>query len=190
MQLVNYRFASLLQIPHEQIRNFKICPDLNECLTDTIRNNRLAVAAPRKHVLHSPLQFDRYLYCFAENESIQRYSTAFFVTASLMAEHRELFEQINRYIQLTLEGGLLLQWTSEAQMQQKTQTLVAVETVQMTFDRIFLPLFLYVTLSVMAIFAFGLELAVSAKCKQRNAHRFWRIVSRAIDGKRHYLLLK
>lgn len=54
-----------------------------------------------------------------------------------MAEHRELFEQINRYIQLTLEGGLLLQWTSEAQMQQKTQTLVAVETVQMTFDRIF-----------------------------------------------------
>lgn len=78
MQLVNCRFASLLQIPHEQIRNFKICPDLNECLTDTIRNNRLAVAAPRKHVLHSPLQFDRYFYCFAENESIQRYSTAFF----------------------------------------------------------------------------------------------------------------
>lgn len=180
--------CNFFYVPQRMIDDFKLCPDADTCLAQIKSNDYMAVAVAKAYVMNNPRWPNGDFFCFPDADRIQGYPISFFVSAHTHATHHSVLSRMNGVIQMAVEGGLLAKWSSDTEQTLMDDQPYTFGPQQLSFNRLFMPLCFYVSLTFIATIIFIVELIVHSKITRPNASRFWVIVNMAIDGKRHFLL--
>lgn len=181
--LVNYILS--LQFPQSMIKQYRICPNIDDCLALVSYDVRLAVAASYKHSMSRQTISNRVVYCFKEPNHIYVQQISM-----IMKDTHPLLKDINRMIQKASEGGLIGKWEYDISTRYQWETDHIKGTRKLSFEHIFLAIVVYISFVCFATGAFISEVIIYHFSKRPNACRFWTIASTLIDGDRYFCLDK
>lgn len=170
----------LAQFSQEQIKDFEVCHDIDECLQRLKFDDNLAVAASRLHVQTQPFQED--IFCFDKSQNVYDYSAVFLIQRNfpLKSEFIRLFDKI-RY------SGLIIKWQEDfVEYRRKARESFSEDNISI---KALVPTFLYIATPIIS-FVFALELLIYQKSHSNNVNQLWINMDKFISGKRYYLLLK
>lgn len=159
-----------------------ICENLDQCLGQLIENSKLAVAISLAHAHKSSLISPSEIYCFDESEIIHDYALKF-----LIRKDFHYLNELNTFIQMTSEGGLIEKWFSNSSIHTHLEHF-KLDNRQIAMKHLqgaFLLGFLLTILSFCLLF---LERFIYKKMKSHKPHQFWAFIEMLIDPDRHFLL--
>lgn len=167
------------------IDEYRICPNVDDCLLDLPLDNRLAVATPRNTAMNNINIPNWKIYCFSNTEHIYDYPLSLF-----MQHEHPLLSRINRIVQMSMEGGLFTKWNLDCRnnINRSYNYYHANGSITLTLEHIFTGLVLYAVFVSFAIGAFIAEHIVHPIARRRNCARIWKWFDMLIDGDRHFLL--
>lgn len=164
--------------PSEMVTHFKICANLDECLTRLDGNPRLAVAISYEQALNSRLIPVSHFYCFEKSEIIQEYALKF-----LVRKNSTISTQLNKFLQNAIEKGLISKWRMDNQIRSINFNFVQMRLESMR--GLFIVWCIVVT-SVICLFV--LERIVYRKVRTPKTCRYWKYIEIAIDNERQFLI--
>lgn len=131
----------------------------------------------RRHI--ESTHYSNSVFCFDSSQAIHKYQTTFMIRRDF-----RFLLQFNDLLNKLIQGGFLNKWQ---QNYRYTRTSFQNEYSKPGFRGIFL------LFGLGMIFNIGIgifEQIVHRKCCREHAHPNWKFIEKAIDGKRHYLILK
>lgn len=158
------------------LTNFKICDNLDQCLSRLSGNPKLAVAISREHTQNNRLISASQFYCF-ESEKIYEYDLNFLVSKNI-----HFLKDLNKFIQRAIDSGLIKKWHSDNQIRIPYKYI---NTIHGQLDGVFLICSIMI---VVVIFIFIFEKIVYTKVRSPNASRYWKFIEMLIDPDRHFWL--
>lgn len=158
------------------LTHFKICNNLDQCLSRLSGNPKLAVAISREHVQNNRFISTSQFYCF-ESENIYEYDLNF-----LVGKNIPFSKDLNEFIRRVIESGLIKKWHSDSQIRIPNKYI---NTIHEQLDGVFLICY---TMIVVVIFIFILEKIVYTKVRSPNTSRYWKFIEMLIDPDRHFWL--
>lgn len=171
------------RFPISMLDEFRICPNLDDCLEELSYDNRLAVAVSHMHAMNSHRVSSEMIYCFNDGEHIIEYP----VSAMMSSDH-PFFESVHRMAQLAFERGLFVKWLKDSSGRPRHMRPRRNHELQIqTIDHIMFAVMIYFLVISSAIITFVLEHVIFYKL-QRDENRYWRWADMIIDGKRHFQL--
>lgn len=164
----------------ELLKNFVVRDDPNSCLSQLVRNPKLAVAISREYAHNGHLISNSRVHCFENFETVHEYALKFLMRKDFLHQSK-----MNRFIQMASAGGLIEKWRKSGKVLPKRQNLKRFyRTISMKhFYGIFL---LIIILCVHASLLFILEIIVYKKAHERDSFRIWLIIEMIIDPYRHF----
>lgn len=163
------------------IENFVICNDWNFCLDVLEVSPKLAVAISREHartrrILHS----DSQIYCLDKSDIIFEFASKFLVREDFL-----YLKQLNQFIQMASESGLIEKWRSNV----KIHTSKEEERIHSRLAKVIRGVHIICILTeILLTFILLLERFVYRKVRTSNESRIWKIIEMLIDSDRHFLL--
>lgn len=165
--------------PLEMIDKFKICEDINVCLGQLDQNSRLAVAISRERDLNSIIETSSE-FCFEKSETIHEYPMTLFVRRDFL-----YLENLNRFIQMASECGLIEKWHIDSQIQSHYKSNENIYK-HLTLDNFRGIYIIWCIILLIDFFVLLLERFIHRKARMPNPSRFWIIVEMFIDSDRHF----
>lgn len=163
------------------IKSFKVCGNLDHCLSQLNENSKLAVAVSVAHAHNSPSISPSQIYCYDGLEIIHDYNLKF-----LIRNDFPYLMELNAFIQKISEGGVIKKWCSNNSI--RTSYEHAKPNKQIVLKHLHGVLIVLVALETWAFSIFVFEKYVAGKMQASNPNRFWIIMDMIIDGDRHFLL--
>lgn len=166
----------------EVVKDFKICINLDECMSQLNENPKLAIAISLAHAHSSHFILPSQLYCFKDSEIIYKYLLKF-----LIRKNFTYLRELDQFIQMVNAGNLIKKWYSYN----------LVQTPKLHMDRSYKRLSLKhfhgfflicAMIEIVLISTFILEQIVYANARAPNVSRFWKIFEMIIDPDRHFML--
>lgn len=165
------------------IEKFKICTNLDECLTQLEDNSKLAVAISLAHAHSSHFIPSSQFYCFKDPEIIYKYGLKFWIRQSF-----PYLKELNEFIRMADAGGLIKKWYSNKLTGVPSHMRMDNSYKQLKLKHFHGAILIWGMLVAALICIFILERIVHAKARAPNALRFWKIVEMLIDPDRHFML--
>lgn len=108
---------SLLQISKYLQKNHKICPKIDECFGEILKDKSKAIAISRAHASNNPhgMKENVDFFCFPVSDDVVIYSAVM-----MFRRHHPLLWTINEKIRAISESGLLSKWEKESKFQKTT----------------------------------------------------------------------
>lgn len=164
------------------LERFKICKDLDICLSWLHHNPTLAVAISHEHARNNRLIPYSQIYCFEKSEVIYEYALKF-----LVHDKFPFLFKLNEFIRLTDASGIIKKWNSNR------NTLIEFQHNEKYYNQITIEHFFggFVILSgilLLIISIFILEIIVHKNVNKQNPSEFWRKIQMIIDTKRYFCL--
>lgn len=176
MVIIHLFIKFFKQFSQEQIENFEVCYDIDECLQRLQFDDNLAVAASRLHVQTLELQED--IFCFDRSQNIHDYSAVFMIHRdfSLKSEFIRIFNKI-------ISSGLVIKWQRNQQNYRKARISDENHSSLKEF---------FITVAFIAIpiitVVFTMELFIHYKRHSKDRNLFWILCDKIISGKRNFFL--
>lgn len=164
------------------LERFKVCTDLDICLSQLDRNDRLVVAISREHALNSRLISTSQIYCFKNPETIYDYTLSI-----LMHENFPLSKELDEFIRIASASGLIKRWRLVSRIR-NVPKYDANEIGILKLDSLFGLLVIYFRMVFLLFITFCLELIVHKMVKKFNSSKMWMHIEMLIDSDRHFLL--
>lgn len=170
--------------PSEMVNNFKICPNLNQCLSQLEVNTKLAVAVSSEYA-HS-MSISQF-YCFDNSEIIYEYAIKF-----LVHKNSHYLKDLNEFIQRVIESGLRDKWLSD--IKYRTAHTLAESVVtggingQEGMNGFQGMVYVWCIMMIIIFSMFLLEKIVYKKVRSSNSSRSWEFIQMLIDPDRHFWL--
>lgn len=163
------------------LETFKICDDINSCLSQLNHNAKLAVAISRERTLNLNLKSSS-KFCFEYPDTIYEYPMTFSIR-----RHFPYLKDLNRFIQMASAGGLIWKWRVDNQIQ--AHYTIKDKTYQQLTLRNYYGFFIISCIILLIDLAILLlEIFAHKKARIPNPSRFWIIVEMIIDSDRHFWL--
>lgn len=162
-----------------KVGRLEICADLDSCLQESMYSNDLIVAVSRQRVKSSAIH--KQVYCFEQFENVFGY----LVSIMIRSDHK-FRAAIDENLQRLIEAGLVSKWQKDftAAKYKKDDHSHGLQLKHLSATLLLAGIF-WMT----AFIVFISEQIIYRAANSRNAHRFWKIASKIIDGDRHTLLL-
>lgn len=164
------------------LNNFKICTNLDECLSQIDVNPKLAVAISLAHASNSYLISSSQLYCFNNLDIIYEYAMKFLVNKNFT-----YFEKLNDFIGMASAGGLIEKWYSDGRIRAPYKHVERVYG-HFLMEQMNGILIIWSIAVMIAIISFLNEFFVFMKSRAPNPSRLWIISEMLIDPDRHFWL--
>ena len=169
------------QYSQEQLQNFEVCDDIDECLNRLEFDDKLAVATSRYHI--EAMQQQQNIFCFEPSQNIYNYLNTFMIRNDFPMK-REFDEILKRII----TSGLLSKWQKDmrhyrASIELNTQWKI------LNFGELTYAFTMFVGL-IAALMALIAEIYIYKKANSVNATNYWKFWDKIICGKRYYFLLE
>lgn len=133
------------------VNYFKICNNLDQCLSRLDGNPKLAVAISRKRAYNSHLTLASHIYCF-DSEIIYEYDLKF-----LVKENSTIFANLNDFIQRAIQSGLIKKWRSDSQMIKMSCKYIQKVNGHLNLEQLFGMIVIWGIIIAHVIFVFLLE---------------------------------
>lgn len=161
---------------------FKICDNLDQCLSRLSGNPKLAVAISRERAYNSLLILASQIYCF-DSEIIYEFDLKFLVN-----KNSTILTDLNEFIQSAIESGLIKKWRFDNQMIKLPCKYIQKVYGQLNLEHHFGMIIIWGLMITFVFFVFLLERVVYRKVRSSNAARYLKFIEIAIDGERHFWL--
>lgn len=164
------------------LEKFKICNDLDRCLSQVDGNPKLAVAISREHAHNNRLISNSKFYCFRNSEIIYDYALKFLVRKDF-----SYLAQLNSFIGMTSASGLIEKWHINSRIKSqythstKEYGILTIENIGVTYLGWF-------AIALCTILVFFVEILVHKMAKKPNARRIWKLIEMFINSDRHFWL--
>lgn len=99
------RTRDSLQVADYIRQRYRVCSNIDICLSELITNTKLAVALSRQHALNNRAVDKSHIFCFDRKHDIYSYSVSIIATYDF-----PLLSRIDYVIRLLYEGGLIFRW--------------------------------------------------------------------------------
>lgn len=168
--------------PLASLRNFKLCENLDVCLSRLLREPKLAVAISYEHAQNSHLILSTDIYCFERSEIIYDYALKFLVRKDFGHLH-----QLNAFIKAASSSGLIEKWRLDNRIKSQVENGKTSYFKTMNMDELqgyFVVCAIMVTVNFVV---FLLEKYIHNKVREPNHSRLWNIVEMIINPDRHFL---
>lgn len=160
-----------------------MCPDIDECLSQLVQNDKLAVAVSREHAFNNHAMSTENIHCFKDIEHFSAYAVTIFIP------HDHHFpSEINKCIQWAFESGLIKKWSSDSKIRYKHRSKKNARPAVLTVEHFFSAFVLFFMFISFAISAFIAEHIIYRKVRRPNPAHFWLYADMFINGDRHFLL--
>lgn len=164
------------------IDNFEICTDLEHCLNQLGKNQKMAVGLSRSYALNERNPLNPRFYCFDKFEFIYEYDLKI-----LMRKNFSHQKRLNRFIEMASESGLIEKWSKRIVRQYSTPK--DEDMYKHIKSNNFYGIYLLVTavnISIIVIFFF--ERYVHKMAHAPNSSRFWVYLDLYISPDRFFWL--
>lgn len=159
--------------------------DVDSCLEQLKWDDHVAVSISRLRAHNCERIRYSEMHCFSISENIYTYSQAL-----RTAKKYEFLPYINLMIRRCLEVGLIDKWHRDSSMYRNDPKLKLDRRISLSVTHIGAALLLLFCGLSIATLVFFVERIVFRNTKERNCHPFWLLLSRFVDGRRFYLLVK
>lgn len=164
------------------LKKYKICADLDFCLSQLEKNSKLAVALSREYALNNRLISNSKFYCFEKSEIIYNYALKFLVRKDF-----SYLKELNTYFSMTASNGLIEKWYSACRIRSRVEHnerkygILTIEYFQMTY-------FEWLCIEMATILILLIEMLVYKESRKPNPSRIWILIDMFIDSDRHFWL--
>lgn len=164
------------------METFKICNDLDWCLSQLHGNAKLAVAISHEHAHNNRLISKSKFYCFKNSEIIYDYALKFLVRKDF--PH---LKQLNAFIGMTSASGFIKKWHIISRVEPqytyspKVYGILTIENVGVTYIAWF-------TIALSTFLVFFLEMFIHKMAIKPNSSRIWKLIEMFINSDRHFWL--
>lgn len=142
----------------------------------------MAVAVSREYAWNTRFLGRSAVYCFENSEAIYNYALKI-----LMKSDFPLANELNKFIKYATEGGLIVKWVKDNQVQHKRGKEL-VNVIPLGVPHFNGVLIIYAGLWIFTfLIAIG-EQVIYRQARKPNCAKFWIYAEMAIDADRHYLL--
>lgn len=172
-------FHSLFQTYRKEIlQNFKVCPNLDHCLSELEYNSQLAVAVSLEHAINTRRA---YVYCFKKTDVIYKYTLKF-----LIRKDFPYLNELNWFIRKASEGGLIEKWRIDNNIQ--SQYKYNAKSNHMTFQNVYGFGCILSGCCILTVLCLFIERFIYKRVRSLNPSRIWLIIEMYIDPDRHFWL--
>lgn len=166
--------------PSDALMKFKICKNLDECLSRLIENSKLAVAISREHAHNSLFISPSQFYCFEKSENIYGYGLKF-----LVHTNSTFLNDLNEFIQRIIESGLKGKWHSDNQIS-NPKKYIEESYGQLKAEQLLGIYIIWIIGISVIITIYMLERLVYKKVRTLNASRYWKFIEMIIEPDRRF----
>lgn len=160
---------------------YNLCGSAKECLNQMYVDQDIAVATSIEYFRCISLVINTNIYCVLENGFSSKHLVHF-----LLRKDFELMSELNRFISMANEGGLISKWMVDLSSKHVTQHQ---DTIRMEISMTHM-ISLLITcgpLIFIAILTLFVEFLVHKQNTKLNAGKFWSFANLMIDPERHFL---
>lgn len=164
------------------MQNFEIFNDPNIYLSRLEWDSKLAVAVSREQLRNDESLSRLHIYCFENPNHIYEYPMRVLTTKKF-----RFLSQLNRFIKMTTESGLIGKWLKKIQFGQFGQGKTAPIYTEVDMEVIWV---LVVIIAILLLFSTYVlyERAMAKRHKDKSNARIWRIIKMLIDPDRHFFM--
>lgn len=155
---------------------------MDQCLAQLIDDSKLAVAISIAHAYDSSPISPSQIYCFDGSETIHDYTLKF-----LVRKNFTYMNQLNAFIQMSSEGGLIKKWYSNSSGRTRDEHFKQLDK-QINLKHFHGLLAVEILMKAFTICMFLFEKYVYMKMQMLQPHRLWVFVEMIIDPDRHFML--
>lgn len=181
----SFALATLSNILDRRILNekFNLCKSTVACLSQLYSGNDVAIALSNEYFRSISNEFKEHVYCISDHENgfSSRHGLHF-----LLRKTFEFKTELNRFIQMANQGGLISKWMSELSLKQLKQNEY-ISDADYTMELMIMELCTSALLILLAIIVFLMEIAVYKLKDRPRLRKFCAVVELAISPKRYFL---
>lgn len=165
------------------LKNFEVFKDPNTYLHRLEWDNKLAVAVSREQMKNDETLSRMHIYCFENPNHIYEYPMKILTTTKF-----RYFNELNRFIQMSSESGLINKWLKGTQFGQFGEEKLVPTYARVDMEVFVVVMILLITMLSLSIYVLYVERAMDKRDKSISNARFWRIIKMFIDPIRHYCM--
>lgn len=165
------------------LQNFEIFNDPNIYLKRLEWDNKLAVAVSREQMRNDETLSGMHIYCFKNPNHIYEYPMRILTTKKF----RHL-SQLNRFIEMISESGLIGKWLRGIQFGQFGEKKSQIKYSEVDMEVIWVLMVIIAILMLFSTYVLYVERAMDKRDKNKPNARIWRIIKMLIDPDRHFFM--
>lgn len=175
---------SFEKFPQEQLHNFEVCNEIDECSHRVEFEDKLAVATSKLHIRTMPLQQN--IFCYDPSQNIRNYLNTFMIRSDY--SKKRVFNDVLKRI---VASGIISKWKKDLRLYPETKRKQNSEEVRsLRFSDFYFTVVSFIPLVGISIMALTAEFIIHNKAHSMNATYYWKFLEKAICGKRYFFLLE
>lgn len=152
----------------------------NEIVLNVILTENEKYAALVSRSVQISTQMQNSIKCFDKTQTFATFPIAIFIR-----NNSKMITSFNTIIRYAFEGGLIELWSKRI-IKEKTRKDILNDISSVSMNKLYFPFILIYFVGILASIICILEIIIHKKITSQKRNRFWLLLDKLIDGKRHY----